>query len=225
MNSIEFILQKFTMSRIWISLPLVLPKDLKQELVQYCLDYAYVLGKTKLFPVSERAMIDSCLSLVNLAVEHGHVNLLKWALSRRLNVSGTKTCALASRKGHLEILKWLRLNYYPWDKCCFMEATVESHFHILEWLRKNGCPWNEEVCSVAASYGNLPVLQWLRKHKCPWDEGTCNWAAMHGHLHVLQWSIENKCPFNRLICSYNATIGNHVHISNWLRDAFTKIGI
>lgn len=46
--------------------------------------------------------------------------------------------------GDLNIIKWLRKNYYPWDDYIFSMAidnlNINGKLELLDWIRKNGCP-------------------------------------------------------------------------------------
>jgi len=116
------------------------------------------------------------------AAQHGHLEVLKWALERgclestgtndlcallyTLQVSAT-LCARAALGGQLEVLRWLRGHYYSWDAL---------------------------TCEKAAQGGHLETLKWLREHQCPWDANTLLQASLFGHADVLQWALDNGCP-------------------------------
>ena len=78
-------------------------------------------------------------------------------------------CALAAFGGHLEVLKWLRMQDCPWDGRCAL-AAQGGHLEVLQWAREQGCPWEEDLddqrmncCTHAARGGHLEVLEWLRE--------------------------------------------------------------
>jgi len=48
-----------------------------------------------------------------------------------------------------------------------------GHLEVLKWAKENYCPWNRDTCLHAASNGHLEVLKWARENGCPWSEGTC----------------------------------------------------
>jgi hypothetical protein len=125
------------------------------------------------------------------------------------------TCAYAALNGHLEVLKWARLNGCPWDEMdvCICSGKWTSG-GIPVGTFENGCPWDEETCSYAAKNGHLEVLKWARLNGCPWDEWTCASAAENGHLEVLKWSRLNGCPWDEETCSYAAENG-HLEVLKW----------
>ena len=73
-------------------------------------------------------------------------------------------CTLAAGEGQLEILKWLRENDFPWNKCTCRYAVNGWHLEVLQWARESGCPWDEKTCAHAALGGHLEVLQWAHEN-------------------------------------------------------------
>jgi hypothetical protein len=125
-------------------------------------------------------------------------------------------CAAAARGGHLEELKLLRADSWPWNVGTCFEAARGGHLELLQWLHANGCPWNENKCADAAYGGHLEVLQWARANGCPWNENTCSYAAKGGHLEMLQWARANGCPWNENRC-VDAAKGGHLEMLQWAR--------
>jgi hypothetical protein len=82
-------------------------------------------------------------SICNLAATHGHLNILKWAVSKLGFCVGELTCRNAAEKGHLQMLRYLR------DE--------------LE------CPWNGSVVEAACVRGHVDVVQYALEHNCVWD--------------------------------------------------------
>jgi hypothetical protein len=150
-----------------------------------------------------------------LAIKGGHLDVLKWA---RLNdcIWDEDLCDYAAQYGRLDILKWARANQAPWDEFTCSIAAQHGHLHILKWARANGCPWDEQTCAWAAQGGHLEILEWARANHCPWNEETCSTAAHHGHLHVLIWARANHAPWDRWTCVEAARMG-HLHILKWAR--------
>ena len=79
-------------------------------------------------------------------------------------------------------------------------ATNAGHLEVLKWLHENGYPWNEDTCELAARHGHLGVLQWAHANGCPWDEGTCAAAARGGHTEALAWARKKDCPWDEEMC-------------------------
>ena len=79
-----------------------------------------------------------------------------------------------------------------WDKKTCSWAAFRGHLEVLKWLRVKGCPWGILTSNLAAEGGHLEVLQWMRAQDppCPWDLGVCYQVAEDGGEHtrkVLEW--------------------------------------
>jgi hypothetical protein len=125
-----------------------------------------------------------------------------------------ETCAIAARRGHLDVLRWAHENGCPWDEKTCEEAAERGDLKMLKWAHENGCPWDADTCANAAWGGNLEMLQWARENGCPWCEQTCANAASCGDLEVLKWARENGCPWDERVCERAAEDG-HLEMLQW----------
>jgi hypothetical protein len=170
------------------------------------------------------------------AIQAGDLDELK-----RLVVHGSqlrftsRLCARAAEVGHLETLKWLRSERFPWDEETCARAALGGHLEVLEWARENECPWNDaEVCASAAKRGHLETLRWASQAGCAWDARVCECAAegdnrdvlawaradavWHGRRDVLEWFREKQCLWDEDMCALAAERGV-LQTLQWLRDA------
>jgi hypothetical protein len=76
-------------------------------------------------------------------------------------------CTNAAFEGHLDILKWLRLDGNKWYSWKYMS----------QWKKPKIFDWNWITCVNAALNGHLELLKWARRNGCPWDSETCAYAA------------------------------------------------
>ena len=96
------------------------------------------------------------------------------ARERRAN---SETCKCAAKGGHLEVLKWARVQGgCGWHEDTVMKAAWNGHLEVLQWAHANGAPWLRETrpglpstCAFTADGGHLACLQWLRDNGFPWD--------------------------------------------------------
>ena len=136
-----------------------------------------------------------------------------------------ETCRHAAKKGHLDVVKWLRSQNppYPWDGLTCSDAASKGHLAVVKCLRSLDppCPWGEWACPNAARNGHLDVLKWLRSQDppCPWGVETCRAAARNGHLDVLKWlrSQDPPCPWDKWVCHY-AAVNGHLDVLKWVRS-------
>ncbi|KAJ8603233.1 hypothetical protein CTAYLR_003819 [Chrysophaeum taylorii] len=177
-------------------------------------------------------------------LEVGAVDWIRWVIDKHAFFE-RRACAIASRLGklevlkflraenrywdartgyeaalggHLEILEWLRANDFPrWDVQTCAEAALGGHLRVLEWLRRNGCPWDARTCVEAASAGHRDLLIWARENGCDWDERASAAAASAGNLDLLEWIHANGCPWNQETCT-EAAHGGHLELLKWARS-------
>jgi hypothetical protein len=154
-------------------------------------------------------------NIIAYAARKGHLNVVQYM--RNLGIGwDERTCRFAAMNGHLELLKWCRANQCTWDDRTCAYAALNGHFELLKWCRENQCPWDEGTCANAAAGGHLKLLKWARANHCPWNEGTCAKAAAGGHLKLLKWARTNGCPWNTLTCS-NAARKGHLDVLKYAR--------
>ena len=154
----------------------------------------------------------------------GHIAVLLWARSSGCP-EGARACFDAARKGHLEVIKWERVNRSPWAKGdwmrCLRYATERGHLPVMEWIKEQGRLWRQHVCDYAARGGQLEALKWARANGCPWGVRTCEHAAAGGYLEVLKWATENGRPLARYYphhVSFAAARGHHLATLEWLLE-------
>ena len=57
-----------------------------------------------------------------------------------------------------------------------------GHLEVLKWARVNGCRWDWWTCYYAAEGGHLDVLKWARESGCAWTGSTRRFAALKGYV-------------------------------------------
>ena len=163
-------------------------------------------------------------NIIAYAARKGHLNVVQYM--RKLGIGwDERTCRFAAMNGHLELLKWCRANQCTWDDRTCAYAALNGHFELLKWARANHCPWDEGTCANAAAGGHLKLLKWARTNGCPWNTLTCSNAARKGHLDVLKFARANQCPTNEKTCEFAAENG-HLELLQWARAdgcAFNEI--
>src|SRR5271154_2098429 len=115
------------------SLVNIFPKELREETVKYCPQYALILDFTELFPVTQLQLRCSHRHLMYWAVEHGYFSVFLWAHDHRCNWSPHQCMELAVFNGHLEILQFLyKHGCYLEDKILCQHAAEKGHLEILK---------------------------------------------------------------------------------------------
>lgn len=72
-------------------------------------------------------------------------------------------CALAAKRGDLQLLERLRRDGHPWSEEVAQAAAWAGHVEVLRWAHAHGCPWSWPVVVQAATVGNqAQVLEWAQ---------------------------------------------------------------
>jgi len=159
------------------------------------------------------------------AAEYSRIMILDWLFEfikpEQLHSDVT---AAAVKGGHLELLKWLLSKNVCWGPRCCSNAVEYQRHDILAFLRtsKPRCPWDSDTCSAAAKIGDLKMLQLLKSYeseykRCRWDHWTCARAAEYGHLEILKWARSRGCKWSHWTCTL-ASRNGHLNILRWCQD-------
>jgi|SRR5271155_265763 len=172
-----------------VILTLLLPRELKEEIMKYCPKILCVLAETELFPgaVSDDFSKDM---LAYCAAGEGHLSLLQWLHIEKNVPLRNLFCYSAARAGQLHVLQWLREFGCPWGVMISESAAGGGHLDTLQWLRENDCPWDEMACYVAIRGGHLHVLRWIEENGgiSVWDRNKCLfWAKQLGQWEIVEW--------------------------------------
>ena len=140
------------------------------------------------------------------AIIRNDIKMLRWLKSKEAGGFGfnASLCALAAKKGNLEMLKLLRSGdlgeICPWDIDTCKEAVKNGQLKILKWVRdkkihkEDICPWGDICTALASEMGELDILLWLRNEKihdkiCPMDVEIC--LGMTTDSDIRNWLNEN----------------------------------
>jgi hypothetical protein len=152
------------------------------------------------------------------------INLIKWAKQHK-NFNYTNTTAnYASRRGNLDILKYLyndNCNMYNNENMILHEASKNGYLDILKWGIKKGFVLDEHIFIGACEFGDLNIVKWLYKMNCPFNDYCCHHAALYGNQKVLDFLIYDvECSYNIMTFNYAAQNGQ-IKILKYLNDIST----
>jgi len=202
-----------------MSLVSILPRELREEIVEYCSLFSFVLEKSGLFLVTKNISKRSRKNLVFFAAREGYLSLLKWCRNNNNYCGHEIVSENAAMGGHLHVLQWLYEN-----KLCYMSiipsaAAKEGHLHVLKWAKDHGyTSFTPHVCERAAYGGHLEIIKWLWINNCRWTESVSFSAARNGHLDILKWEKDNGCITWNPGLYDSASCGGHLEIIKWLRE-------
>lgn len=137
------------------------------------------LRHEKEFTWNERAVTSA-------ALEGGHLAVLQHLMVEVSCPLDELACATAARRGHLEVLQWLRHENCPWDEKSCINAAHHGHIRVLKWALENGVPRPAGVPFHIPEHLDLELLQLARFYGCPWDAWN-KWTLENGlHARNLQ---------------------------------------
>ncbi len=160
--------------------------------------------------------------IVLSAVRGGHTHMVRWLIDEEHAPCENLIFAAASI-GHVELLKYLVTKPGNELSSIVMQSAARSgRIEAMEWLRAQipPCPWHIHTSSAAAQSGNMCALQWLIDQGCPVDELTTMMCAGGGHLDFLKYLHDP--PMNIPIPSNSvshAARGGHLHVLRYLVES------
>jgi hypothetical protein len=156
--------------------------------------------------------IDIDFNLIRLlpviAAKKGHLEILGWLKTRENFRFDSTVCLNTLERGHFEVSHWAERYYYALDYNICSKAAELDNLETVRWALENGFHWDKDTCSNAAKNNNLEILKWARENGCDWGVGICSNAAKNNNLEMLKWARESGCPWNRYTCSEAAKNGN-----------------
>jgi hypothetical protein len=151
----------------------------------------------------------STLDLISIAAKYGHLPCVEYLVRCRTTPVTLEACKAAAGAGHLELLKYLFHQGFPWDKDTCLAAAGNGHLSCLQFAHEQACPWDQFVCREAALQGQLECLRFLFQQGCPHNHNVmCSLAAQGGNVLVLQYVIEYGCTLDAHVCYTAAYYGN-----------------
>lgn len=102
----------------------------------------------------------------------------------------------AVKRGHLEILRWLRDNRCDinWKSGSILEAVDGSHLDVAKWLYSvTGYEAGSWIIPAAKS-GNLDMVRWVvgfKKTSLSKKRQALEVAADHGHIGIVKWLLNH----------------------------------
>ena len=148
----------------------------------------------------------SCLLYCSVAIQGKHLDLLRYLRSVGCPWD-EDTFRRALQCEYMPVLEYI-LTEYPFDARNLKHAVQSASLELLRWLRQKYPPfdmdrketlyaswWDATLFETAVSCRALPILQWLRcECECPWNEKVCIIACQNGIIDTLEWLLEQGCP-------------------------------
>ena len=161
-------------------------------------------------------------NLIYNATFSNNEKLVFWLANQGWKIS-SKLCEIASRHGHLKMLKSFINKNIPCDGYSTLEATKNGHLHTLKYLKKHNPNLinRYRLYSTAAHHGHLNILKWISNTypEKDWIPIVCSDATKQSHLHILKWLHSQNLFYNwdELSCEIASEKGD-LKILKWLID-------
>lgn len=124
-----------------------------------------------------KAMIDGGYQITTesfrTAAKYGRLNVLQFlhGMTTHLKLMDESVCEVAAKKGHLEMLQWLKSVGAPWDIYTAFRAAEYGQLETLKWILQAEPTWKDSrIARRAHRYGHVEVLQWVLRNACAEDD-------------------------------------------------------
>jgi hypothetical protein len=147
------------------------------------------------------------------AADGNELSVLQFLHARGCPRDCTVTAA-AAKKGHFEMLRWLRESGFAWDPREIMREVASSgNIEMAAWVKQQPRQQRRVKCdtramNAAAEAGHTAMCAYLHAERCRWDESACIYATEQGHVETLRWLHEHGCPCTRTTCIAAAESGS-----------------
>ncbi|RHZ00560.1 hypothetical protein DYB37_013719 [Aphanomyces astaci] len=159
---------------------------------------------------------------MNGAARNGHLDVLRFLHANRSEGCTELAMDLACEHGHLEVARWGLNEHRSWEgftECAFDKAAGTNHVIIVELLHfELDAPSTEKTIDLAAENGHVGMVQWLRKHQSSQccSEKTLGMAAAKGHLDVMEWLHANRSEGGSPCGFTGAAAAGRMDVMQWL---------
>lgn len=153
-------------------------------------------------------------------IQHGDLNTLKW-LYQNVELTDepidyvTEFVDIASKHGHLHIVKWL-MEYGEKPSSWAMDyAAMNGHLHVLKWLYSQNVPCSHWAIDTASEYGHFDTVKWLLSINAECSDWALQKSAQNGHFDivVLLMNTGLECT---IWAFYDAVIHGHLNIVKYI---------
>lgn len=167
----------------------------------------------------EEKKIPVTSTTLNVAVENGHLDLVKYLMDQKITVQHDLAISAAS-SGNVDVLKFVHERGLPWTtgqyKNIYTAAISSNSVACMKYAFENGCPLPatdlQTICRAAVDHNALDCLKYAREIGCDWNAsdsftGLCYIAMTNGFFEVFKYLHENGCSLNQNFCSLAARSG------------------
>ena len=210
------------------------------------LDAAALSGNTNLYNyLINQYNLNPDLNTLNMAVSSSNIDLIKSILSNNIelvdnsityyidNIEILKylvsigispdenTLNSASRKGNIELVKYLIKNYkFKPNEYTLNSAALSGNIGLVKYLIENyKFKPNEYTLNSTALSGNVELVKYLiENYKFTPDENTLNSAVLSGNVELVKYLIENSNIFPDKNTLNSAVLSGNIELVKYLSE-------
>jgi len=133
------------------------------------------------------------------AIRRGNIEVVEWMETQRIGWA-VNPIHYAAGAGQLEILKWFHKRGLMLDSFACATASRKGHWDIVQWLRSLDppCPWSGDEITFAWEQKRVDMVKWARSQGCELDDDYLTETVQIAYLELREWIEANKdhisCP-------------------------------
>lgn len=129
----------------------------------------------------------------------------------------------ASKKGHLECLKYAKQHQFPFVPAARSNAAANGHLSCLQFLHENIRPCDGITILHAAKCGHVDCLRFCHEQGCTWPSSTCFVAANWAQIASLKFIYENCGDLFSWSASYLEDFEDSIHFPESVKEYLRSI--
>jgi hypothetical protein len=161
-----------------------------------------------------------------MAAHTDNINVIKWLIDNFQSlwkiVNGNHDnlsipiSNIATERGYLHVLKWLKENNYPLSSLSVLTAAKNGHLDVIQWFVDDlGYTLSYIECRAAYSMGFLNIIRWLVSVKKLWYPSLTKDPDNTHHCNILNWlHYEADITCCSLLADDNRCLSTNIPILN-----------
>ncbi len=134
--------------------------------------------------------------IVVFAAYEGHIEFVKYLYENNYPFDLNECCEKAANRGFKDILNYgISLGYKPTCKTIACAARG-NNIDMMEYLFKMNIQFDIEIFRVATYDASYNAISYLRENGYEWDESVSDLAIEANQFNMFMWLIYKGCPFN-----------------------------
>lgn len=121
----------------------------------------------------------------------------------------------AAKGGHLDLVKWLVSRGEEWSTWAMDYAGMNGHLETCKWLYSQGATCTHWATDSAAQYGHVETLQWLLSMDSPVSDWALEKSAYNGNFEIVKMLMDYGMK-PTMWSFYDAIIKGHLDVVKYM---------